>query len=92
MEKKKYEELELEVVRLDAEDVITTSGEDEEICGLLGYEIGGYGDCTGVECNRYYTITYCYVTASQQRPSCLTLRRVRAAPSPTKTHNVISWP
>ncbi len=28
MEKKKYEELELEVVRLDGSDVITTSGEE----------------------------------------------------------------
>ena len=30
MEKKKYEELELEVVRLDAEDVITTSSDSDD--------------------------------------------------------------
>ena len=32
MEKKKYEELELEVVRFDAEDVITASGDDVVTC------------------------------------------------------------
>ncbi len=37
MEKKKYEELELEVVRLDAEDVITTSSDD---CG--GFSCSAY--------------------------------------------------
>ncbi|GEM_PF-3104062 len=30
MEKKLYEELQLETVRFEAEDVITTSGEEEE--------------------------------------------------------------
>ena len=39
MEKKMYEELNLEVVRFDAEDVVATSGEEEPIidCPSHGY-------------------------------------------------------
>ena len=43
MEKKKYEELELEVVRFDAEDVVATSGGDSGLipipCPPLGAEL-----------------------------------------------------
>ncbi len=42
MEKKKYEELELEVVRLDAEDVITTSSND---CGPYSCGVVSQWDC-----------------------------------------------
>ncbi len=54
MEKKKYEELELEVVRLDAEDVIATSSAGS--CGVVSEN----------DCNQYTSATgdyyeyYCF--------------------------------
>ena len=48
MEKKRYEELELEVVRFDAEDVVATSGSDD--CNPYG--------CSRVDPNDGFCYTY----------------------------------
>ena len=54
MEKKRYEEMELEVVRFDAEDVVTASGES---CDYFnpGADCTGYTDAAG----NYYEY-YCF--------------------------------